>query len=115
MPKLPLTPEEIEREQLAAMGGGKASPSRQPSGSVEHRKPVSDADSAVRVQYGGLYFVSFMLPLVGLIVGIAYVIRRDDHDRRRGIDCLIWALVGIVVGSLAWLALDVWVFETFCT
>ncbi|OGS41486.1 MAG: hypothetical protein A3K67_04080 [Euryarchaeota archaeon RBG_16_62_10] len=49
-----------------------------------------------------LYIVSFIIPLVGLIVGIIYYTKPEPEYKEVGKICLIIALLAWVVGAICW-------------
>lgn len=51
-----------------------------------------------------LYIVSFIIPLVGLIVGIIYYTKPEPEYKEVGKICLIIALVAWVIGAVCWAA-----------
>ena len=49
-----------------------------------------------------LGFLSFFIPLVGFIAGIVFISKPNQADKRTGMICLSWALVGLVIGAIIW-------------
>ncbi|RZD33485.1 MAG: hypothetical protein CXT75_11695 [Methanobacteriota archaeon] len=44
-----------------------------------------------------LYFGSFLVPLAGVIVGAIYISKDEEHYKYVGKNCLIWALINIIL------------------
>ncbi len=62
---------------------------------VQPQAPVRESLSGgVRVL---LYLVSFLVPVVGIILGIVFMVRADPEYKRMGKICLILGVVAIVV------------------
>jgi len=50
-----------------------------------------------------LYLISFISPLIGLIVGIVYLNMKEYYNKKVGKKCIIWSLVGISLCLIWWL------------
>lgn len=44
------------------------------------------------------YILSFLIPIVGIIIGVIYYTKPDPQSKELGKMCLILALVGILIG-----------------
>lgn len=47
-----------------------------------------------------LSIVSFLIPMVGFIIGIFFIIKPNQADKSTGKRCLGWALAGSIFGSI---------------
>lgn len=47
-----------------------------------------------------LGFISFLIPFVGLILGIVFVVKQFPSDKHTGTICLSWAIIGLVLALL---------------
>jgi len=45
-----------------------------------------------------LCFLSFLIPIVGLILGTVLLTRHEVADRKTGSNCLFWAAIGFLMG-----------------
>lgn len=57
-----------------------------------------------------LYIVSFIIPLVGIILGIIYMVKPDADSKKFGKMCLILAIIAIVVGIVMGIVINALVF-----
>lgn len=64
--------------------------------------PPAAPEGGLRI---ALYILSFVIPLVGIIVGIIYFTKDDPDAKAFGKLCLILAGVAIVVCVVAWCAM----------
>jgi hypothetical protein len=44
------------------------------------------------------YILSFLIPIIGIIIGIIYYTKPDPESKNLGKMCLLLALVGILIG-----------------
>lgn len=47
-----------------------------------------------------LSIVSFLIPIVGFIIGIFFIVKPSQTDKSTGMRCLGWALAGSIFGSI---------------
>ena len=47
-----------------------------------------------------LSVVSFLIPMVGFIIGVFFIIKPNQVDKSTGKRCLGWALAGSIFGSI---------------
>ena len=66
-----------------------------------YRGPVLPRRRTTRDSHTALVWASFLLPLYGLIVGAIFMMKEQPENRRIGQICVKWAVIGIVVGSVA--------------
>jgi formate-dependent nitrite reductase membrane component NrfD len=52
---------------------------------------------------GILGFLSFLLPIAGIIVGIIFLIKPEAHNKQTGRICLIWSIISIIIGCIIFL------------
>jgi len=57
-----------------------------------------------------LYIVSFLIPLVGIILGIVYMVKPDQDSKKFGKMCLILGIVSIVIGIVLAIVVNAVVF-----
>ena len=50
-----------------------------------------------------LYIISFLIPLVGFIVGAVYYTKPEREYRELGKMCIILGVVGVLLGMLCWI------------
>jgi hypothetical protein len=50
-----------------------------------------------------IYLLSFIMPLVGLAIGMVYYLRPDADSRRFGKICLVIGVIAIILGCLSFL------------
>ncbi len=65
--------------------------------------PTSDRSRHRRI----LKILSFLVSLAGLVVGVIYIAKDDEFDRKTGEQCLIWAAIGFgfaIALNVLWLA-----------
>jgi len=43
------------------------------------------------------YLLSLVFPILGIVIGIVYLIKKGKENRKFGIRCLIWSCVNILV------------------
>lgn len=48
------------------------------------------------------YFVSFLIPLVGFIMGAILLSKDDIHEKSAGKNCIILALISVVLATIIW-------------
>ncbi|WP_286229601.1 hypothetical protein [Neobacillus mesonae] len=53
-----------------------------------------------------LYLVSFLIPIVGIILGIIWMNDQELDKKAVGKNCLIVAIVSIVLSCVCWFALS---------
>jgi hypothetical protein len=47
-----------------------------------------------------LSIVSFLIPMIGFIMGVFFIIKPNRIDKNTGMRCLSWALAGSIFGSI---------------
>jgi hypothetical protein len=47
-----------------------------------------------------LSIVSFLIPMIGFILGVFFIIKPSRMDKSTGMRCLGWALAGSIFGSV---------------
>lgn len=52
------------------------------------------------------YILSFLIPVVGIILGIIWMNEQDMEKKQVGKTCLIVAIIAIVLGCICWFALS---------
>ncbi len=50
------------------------------------------------------YILSFLIPLIGIIIGVIYYTKPDAESKNVGKMCIILALLAIVIGAVCWAA-----------
>ena len=60
-----------------------------------------------------IYVVSFIIPIVGIIVGILYTMKPDNHSQEFGKTCLKIAIASIVIGFLIGIIFSLVLFSTY--
>ena len=60
-----------------------------------------------------IYVVSFIIPIVGIIVGILYTMKPDNHSQEFGKTCLKIAIASIVIGLLIGIIFSLVLFSTY--
>jgi hypothetical protein len=56
------------------------------------------------------YILSFIIPLAGIILGVIYLTKPDDENKRFGKNCLIAAVAAVVACCLCYILYFVGVF-----
>jgi hypothetical protein len=51
------------------------------------------------------YILSFLIPIVGIIIGVVYYSKADPESKHVGKMCIILAVVGILIGVICWAAI----------
>jgi len=67
------------------------------TGEIKHIKVQPDVPSTGPP---AIFVVSFVVPLVGYILGIIYAAKGDPNDRRLGVRCLVWATAGMCAAAV---------------
>jgi hypothetical protein len=47
-----------------------------------------------------LSIVSFLIPMIGFIIGVFFIVKPNQVDKSTGMRCLGWALAGSIFGSI---------------
>ncbi len=50
-----------------------------------------------------LYIVSFLFTLIGIVIGIVLMTRGDEESKAVGKNCIIAAIIGLVLGCVCYL------------
>ena len=53
------------------------------------------------------YILSFLIPIVGIIIGVIYYTKPDAESKNLGKMCLILALIGILIGVICNFAIGI--------
>ncbi len=62
-----------------------------------------------------LYIVSFIIPLVGIILGIVYMVKPDQDSKKFGKMCLILGIISIILGIVMVVVINAMVFTAVTT
>ena len=47
-----------------------------------------------------LSIISFLIPIIGFIMGVFFIVKPSQADKNTGMRCLGWALAGSIFGSI---------------
>lgn len=72
-------------------------PPQAPPPPQQPQQPVAGGGAPQGGARIGLYIVSFLIGLVGIILGIIYLIKPDKDSKKFGMICLILGIVGPIV------------------
>jgi uncharacterized membrane protein YjfL (UPF0719 family) len=56
---------------------------------------------------GILGFLSFSIPIAGIIMGVIFLIKPEAHNKQTGRICLIWSMISIIVITIAFIILGI--------
>ncbi|RLC43272.1 MAG: hypothetical protein DRH49_01755 [Candidatus Coatesbacteria bacterium] len=62
-----------------------------------------------------MYLISFLVPLVGIILGIIYLTKPEEENKHFGKRCLMWAIIAIALFIVLWIIYAVVFFSWFAT
>jgi hypothetical protein len=75
---------------------------KQVEASVSITPSVLPAPTAPKSPDTTLVIISFLIPLVGFIIGAIFISKPSKADKKTGESCLIWATISIIVGIILW-------------
>jgi hypothetical protein len=75
-----------------------------PSAAAPVAAAAPAADPPAPSNRGLLSVISFLIPVVGLIVGVILLTKQDEEDRKTGKRCLECALFGFILASMVIIA-----------
>ena len=78
-----------------------------PSTYIGNGEPIDDTFRIL------IYVVSFIIPIVGIIVGILYTMKPDNHSQEFGKTCLKIAIASIVIGFLIGIIFSLVLFSAY--
>jgi prepilin signal peptidase PulO-like enzyme (type II secretory pathway) len=60
-----------------------------------------------------MYLLSFLFPIVGLILGIIYWSKPEEENKAFGKKCILWMVIGIVLWIVCWIVYALVIAATF--
>lgn len=92
--------EQYYRQEPTCPACGEANPTLRPSPPAERER-----QDPPQVSSPGLALLGILLPVIGIIVGLIYLLSDDDLAKAKGKRALQWSLMGILIGVILWGAL----------
>jgi len=73
----------------------------------ERKQPVGKLKAKQHESYGTMTILCVIIPIVGLIIGVAYIVKDDPLDKKLGEHLIAFSILMGIIGAFAWMVLGV--------